>query len=49
MNDHDLKEFINREITVLMGGWSAEREISLKTGLAVTDSIKSLGKEAQST
>ena len=43
MNDHDLKEFINREITVLMGGWSSEREISLKTGLAVTDSIKSLG------
>ena len=26
-----------------MGGWSAEREISLKTGKAVTDSIKSLG------
>ena len=40
-NNHDA--LINREITVLMGGWSAEREISLKTGRAVTDSIKSLG------
>ena len=43
MADNNLDALVNREITVLMGGWSAEREISLKTGRAVTDSIKSLG------
>ena len=43
MAANNLDALINREITVLMGGWSAEREISLKTGKAVTDSIKSLG------
>ena len=40
---NNLDSLVNREITVLMGGWSAEREISLKTGRAVTDSIESLG------
>ena len=43
MATNNLDTLIDREITVLMGGWSAEREISLKTGKAVTDSIKSLG------
>ena len=43
MATNNLDALIHREITVLMGGWSAEREISLKTGKAVTDSIKSLG------
>jgi len=43
MTDNNLDALVNREITVLMGGWSAEREISLKTGRAVTDSIESLG------
>ena len=43
MAANNLDALVNREITVLMGGWSAEREISLKTGKAVTDSIKSLG------
>ena len=43
MAANNLDALINREITVLMGGWSAEREISLKTGKAVTDSIESLG------
>ena len=43
MTSDNLDNLIDREITVLMGGWSAEREISLKTGKAVTDSIKSLG------
>ncbi|GIT61679.1 MAG: D-alanine--D-alanine ligase [Gammaproteobacteria bacterium] len=43
MTTNNLDTLIDREITVLMGGWSAEREISLKTGKAVTDSIKSLG------
>ena len=43
MTSDNLDNLIDREITVLMGGWSAEREISLKTGKAVTNSIKSLG------
>ena len=43
VQDQNLSKLIDREISVLMGGWSAEREISLKTGKAVTDSIKSLG------
>ena len=43
MTTNNLDALTDREITVLMGGWSAEREISLKTGKAVTDSIKSLG------
>ncbi len=48
MASNNLDALINREITVLMGGWSAEREISLKTGEAVTDSIKSLGLKVRS-
>jgi len=47
MTTNNLDALIDREITVLMGGWSAEREISLKTGKAVTDSIKSLGLEVR--
>ena len=43
MDTNNLDTLIDREITVLMGGWSAEREISLKTGKAVTNSIRSLG------
>ena len=43
MTTNNLDALTDREIAVLMGGWSAEREISLKTGKAVTDSIKSLG------
>jgi len=43
MTSINLDALKDREITVLMGGWSAEREISLNTGKAVTDSIKSLG------
>ena len=43
MTTNNLDALTDREITVLMGGWSAEREISLKTGKAVTDSIKSSG------
>lgn len=34
------KEFQNKRIAVLMGGWSAEREISLKTGEAVLQALK---------
>ena len=43
MSSNNLDALKDREISVLMGGWSAEREISLNTGRAVTDSIKSLG------
>ena len=42
MANNDLESLIDREISVLMGGWSSEREISLKTGKAVTDSLRSL-------
>ncbi|OYX38938.1 MAG: hypothetical protein B7Y98_07410, partial [Sphingomonas sp. 32-62-10] len=30
-------------IAVLMGGWSAEREVSLVTGANVADALESLG------
>ena len=43
MATNNLDALIHREITVLKGGWAAEREISLKTGKAVTNSIRSLG------
>ncbi len=33
-------------VGVLMGGWSAEREISLKSGLAVFEALKSAGVDA---
>ena len=42
MNKMDLSKLEDRKITVLKGGWSAEREISLKTGEAVFNSIKSM-------
>ncbi|MBH32767.1 MAG: D-alanine--D-alanine ligase [Gammaproteobacteria bacterium] len=43
MTEEDISHLRNREITLLMGGWSSEREISLRTGKAVEDSIKSMG------
>ena len=46
--DIDLSKIKGREISVLMGGWSSEREISLKTGEAVVDSIKSMGLNVRS-
>ena len=33
------------QVAVLMGGWSAEREISLVSGAAVVDAVQSLGHE----
>ena len=36
MISNNLDNLIDREITVLMGGWSAEREISLKSGFGVS-------------
>ncbi len=34
------------KVVVLMGGWSAEREISIKSGQAVLKALKELGHEA---
>jgi D-alanine-D-alanine ligase len=38
-----LKEFLGKKIGVLMGGMSAEREVSLKSGKAIADSLARLG------
>jgi D-alanine-D-alanine ligase len=35
------------KVAVLMGGWSAEREISLKTGAAIVAALKSRGVDAE--
>lgn len=34
---------MTKRIAILMGGWSAEREVSLMTGKAVTDAVQALG------
>lgn len=34
---------MTKHVAVLMGGWSAEREISLRSGKACTDALKRLG------
>ncbi|HKJ23087.1 MAG TPA: D-alanine--D-alanine ligase [Gammaproteobacteria bacterium] len=34
------------KVAVLMGGWSAEREISLRSGAAVTDALRAVGVDA---
>lgn len=34
---------MNKQVTVLMGGWSAEREISLVSGAACADALKRAG------
>ncbi len=39
------KEF--GRVAVLMGGWSSERQVSLWSGQGVTDSLRSLGVDAQ--
>ena len=43
MFEIDTSRFLNREISVLMGGWSTEREISIKTGNEVFESLKDQG------
>ncbi|SVB18231.1 uncharacterized protein METZ01_LOCUS171085, partial [marine metagenome] len=43
MFEIDTARFLNREISVLMGGWSTEREISIKTGKEVFESLKDQG------
>ena len=35
----------SKHVLVLMGGWSSEREVSLKTGAAVVESLKRLGHQ----
>jgi len=40
------KFFKNKRIAVLMGGWSNEREISLKSGRNILDSLKRQGLDA---
>ena len=39
MKNRDLSFLGNKKVAVLMGGWSAEREISLKSGNAVLKSL----------
>ena len=39
MKNRDLSFLSNKKVAVLMGGWSAEREISLKSGNAVLISL----------
>ena len=34
---------MNKKVAVLMGGWSAERDVSLVTGAAVTNALKASG------
>ena len=40
MEDYTLLE--NKKIAILAGGWSAEREISLKSGAAVLEALREL-------
>ena len=48
MNENFIDKLKEHEISVLMGGWSSEREISLRSGHAVTESLKSLGLKPRS-
>ena len=42
MNNRDSSFLGNKKVAVLMGGWSAEREISLRSGNAVLKSLKEM-------
>ena len=42
MKDLDPSFLDNKKVAVLMGGWSAEREISLKSGKAVLEGLKEM-------
>jgi D-alanine-D-alanine ligase len=35
--------FVNKHVVVLMGGWSAEREVSLTSGRGIAEALRSLG------
>ena len=37
---------MSRRVAVLMGGWSAEREVSLVSGAAVTEGLRQAGYDA---
>ncbi len=39
---------MSKKVAVLMGGWSAEREVSLVTGAAVSNSLKAAGYQVTS-
>lgn len=43
-----LKDLRNKKIGVLMGGWSSEREISLKTGQAIAKALRQDGFKVRS-
>ena len=47
MFEIDTASYLNREISVLMGGWSTEREISIKTGNEVFKSLKDQGLDVK--
>ena len=42
MKNQDSSFLVNKKVAVLMGGWSAEREISLRSGNAVLKSLKEM-------
>jgi D-alanine-D-alanine ligase len=42
MKDLDSSFLDNKKVAVLMGGWSAEREVSLRSGNAVLESLKEM-------
>ena len=42
MKNRDSSFLGNKKVAVLMGGWSAEREISLRSGNAVLKSLKEM-------
>ena len=47
MEKIEVEKFKGREISILMGGWSSERAISIKTGEAVNSSMRELGLNAK--
>ena len=47
MEEIEVEKFKGREISILMGGWSSERAISIKTGEAVNSSMRELGLNAK--
>ena len=42
-----IEELRNKKIGVIMGGVSAEREVSLKSGKAILEALKRLGYKAE--
>jgi D-alanine-D-alanine ligase len=42
-----LKKYKSKKIGVLYGGWSSERQISIQTGTAILESLKTMGLEAK--